>query len=307
MTGGEAPGPRVSVVIPAFNREGTIRAAAESVLRQTFADFELIIVDDGSSDRTVEVARSIPDPRVRVIAVGANRGISATRNRGIAEARAPWVAFQDSDDEWLPEKLGRQMAELDAMGEGAVAAFCGLLTIGGLDGGRGRTTLSYTPDRRIPCRSGDILPELIKTSFVSTQTLVARTADLRAIGGFDEELASIVDWELALRLAARGPFAFIDEPLVLQRFSANSITRDPAKRVRSQTRIVEKHREMFARDPAVLHRHYLMLSGGWRRLGELERARHYAARAREVKPLHPRSLLSSARAFAGALARGGRA
>jgi glycosyltransferase involved in cell wall biosynthesis len=306
MDGGQAPSPTVSVVIPAFNRDGTIRTAIESVLRQTFSDFELIVVDDGSTDRTVDVARSIDDPRVRVVAVGANRGISATRNRGIAEARAGWIAFQDSDDEWLPDKLALQMAALDAMGDAAVAAFCGLLTIGTLDGGSGRTSLSYTPERRIPCQSGDILPELMKTSFVSTQTLVARTPLLRELGGFDEDLASIVDWELALRLAARGPFAFVDEPLVLQRFSANSVTRDPAKRVRSQTRIVEKHRELFAREPAVLHRHYLMLSGGWRRLGEAEKARHYAALAREIRPLHPRSLVSSARALAGSLLGGER-
>ncbi|MFN3592953.1 MAG: hypothetical protein ACK4TG_12310, partial [Thermaurantiacus sp.] len=76
---------------------------------------------------------------------------------------------------------------------------------------------------------------------------------------------------------------------------------DPLKRVRSQTRIVEKHRDLFAREPAVLQRHYLMLSGGWRRLGHMAEARHYAARAREIRLLDPRTLLSSARALAGSV------
>ena len=102
--------PSVSIVIPAYNRADSIVAAIESVLRQTWTDFELIVVDDGSTDGTVAAARRIDDPRLRLTEGRVNRGAAAARNLGAAEARGGWIAFQDSDDEWLPEKLEKQMA-----------------------------------------------------------------------------------------------------------------------------------------------------------------------------------------------------
>ena len=107
-----SPPPPVSVVIPAYNRAPTIGAAIDSVLRQTFTDFELVVVDDGSTDGTLTAARAIADPRLRVIAAPQNMGAAGARNLGVAEARGTWIAFQDSDDEWLPEKLAKQMARL---------------------------------------------------------------------------------------------------------------------------------------------------------------------------------------------------
>ena len=134
------PAPPVSVVLPAFNRAASIAGALESVLRQTWRDFELIVVDDASTDGTREAVAAVRDPRLRLLASPANRGAAAARNLGIAAARGDWVAFQDSDDEWLPLKLEKQMARLLAPGAGFVAAYCGMLVIGraGEDGGRGR-------------------------------------------------------------------------------------------------------------------------------------------------------------------------
>ena len=106
--------PPVSVVIPAYNREATIVAAIDSVLGQSFGDFELLVVDDGSRDGTLAAARSVADPRVRVIAAEQNGGAAAARNLGATQARGDWIAFQDSDDEWLPRKLEKQMARLHA-------------------------------------------------------------------------------------------------------------------------------------------------------------------------------------------------
>ena len=94
--------PPVSVVIPAYNRAATIGAAIDSVLRQTWEDFELVVVDDGSTDGTLAAARAVTDPRLRVVAAPHNLGAAGARNLGVAEARGTWIAFQDSDDEWLP-------------------------------------------------------------------------------------------------------------------------------------------------------------------------------------------------------------
>ena len=104
----------VSVVIPAYNRERYLADAVDSVLAQTFTDFELLIVDDGSRDRTVEIAKSYRDPRIRLVRHERNRGVAAARNTGVAEARGAYVAFLDSDDVAYPDRLARQVAFLDA-------------------------------------------------------------------------------------------------------------------------------------------------------------------------------------------------
>ena len=201
------PAPQVSVVIPAYNRAATIAAAIESVLRQTWGDFELIVVDDGSTDGTLAAAAEVEDPRVRLVANPRNMGAAGARNTGVAEARGTWVAFQDSDDEWLPGKLEKQMARLAANPD-FVGAYCGLLTVGGLDARPGeRTELRYVPDPSVKPAEGDILEPLLERNMISTQTLVVRRDIFLALGCFDEATTPIEDWDFALRLAHRGSIA----------------------------------------------------------------------------------------------------
>jgi glycosyltransferase involved in cell wall biosynthesis len=264
----------VSVVLPAYNRAATIRPAIESVLRQTRADFELIVVDDGSSDNTLEVVRSIEDPRIRVIASTPNRGVSAARNVGIRNAKGTWVAFQDSDDEWLPRKLERQMELIEQPGQTGIACYCGMVIVGGLTETAGRRTqVRYIPDPSIAKVDGQLLETLISASLASTQTLIVRRDMLLEVGGFDEQLPALVDWDCVLRLARKGTFMFVDDPLVIQRFSDNSITRDSRRRAMARARVIEKNRELLLRHPAVLARHYRSVAGELRRLGDLPGAR----------------------------------
>lgn len=103
----------VSVVIPSYNREDKIQMAVNSVLNQTYQDFEIIIVDDCSLDGSVEVIKQMKDPRIKLIELKENKGACAARNRGVEEAKGEWIAFQDSDDEWLPDKLEKQLAQLE--------------------------------------------------------------------------------------------------------------------------------------------------------------------------------------------------
>jgi GT2 family glycosyltransferase len=283
----EPPAPPVSVVLPAYNRAGTIRAAIDSVLRQTFADFELLVVDDCSTDGTREVVAEVRDPRLRLIAMPANRGAAAARNAGIGEARGAWVAFQDSDDEWLPLKLEKQMARLAE--PGFVAAYCGMLVIGRPDGRDGaRPEVRYVPRPDIAVVEGDILPSLMRASILSTQTLVARRDALVTIGGFDESFRALIDRECALRLARLGPIACVDEPLVLQRFSANSITRETALRAEAKTRLVEKHLDLLRGHPGHLAELYYSIAHDRRTSGDLAGARRALAAARALRPLSPR-------------------
>lgn len=284
------PDPRVSVVIAAFNREDSVRAAAESVLTQTYPDFELIVVDDGSSDGTIAALEAISDPRLTVIAASQNRGVSAARNRGIEAARGHWVAVHDSDDIWRPEKLAKQMADLDAPGADFVAGYCGM-EIEGTDPPR------YVPDPAIPHRSGAIMPSLISQSFISTQTLIVRRDLLDRHGGFDEGLKALVDWELMLRIAPEGPVALVDEPLVLQRFSGNSITHNSARRVAARAHLVEKHEARIAEYDGALAGHFHAIAGGYRMAGDLDLARTYAAKAIAAAPMNLRYRAAAVRLF----------
>jgi glycosyltransferase involved in cell wall biosynthesis len=283
-----AAAPQVSVVIPAYNRAATIAAAIESVLRQTWGDFELIVVDDASTDGTRAAAAEVQDPRVRLIANPRNMGAAAARNAGVAEARGTWVAFQDSDDEWLPGKLEKQMARLAANPD-FVGAYCGLLTVGGLDARPGeRTALRYVPDPSVKPAEGDILEPLLERNMISTQTLVVRRDVFEELGGFDATLPAIEDWDFALRLAHRGPIAFVDEPLVHQRFSPNSISRWTRRRRESRQRLVAKNMPLFASRPHLLARQYYILASDHRRAGDLAAARRYLALARKTHALSPR-------------------
>lgn len=306
MESSEQRTPALSVVIPAYNRAASIVAAIESVLRQSFGDFELVVVDDGSADGTAAAAEAVADPRLRVVRLGANRGAAAARNAGVAEARGAWIAFQDSDDEWLPEKLARQLDRLAARPD-AIAAYCGLLTVGALDapeasdstgGATGhatghRTRVLYTPPPETGLVEGRIQPTLLERNVVSTQTLVVRRDVFLGLGGFDESLPAMEDWEFAIRLAGAGEIAFVDAPLVHQRFSANSLTRNLAKQLRAHAMILEKSKALYAGRPGLLARQYYILAGDSRRAGDLAAARAWLAAARRTRPGDPRTLAMS--------------
>lgn len=274
----------VSVVIPAYNREEVIGPAIESVLRQTFEDFELIVVDDCSEDDTAARAAAIADPRLTVLRHDANRGVSAARNTGLRSATGRCVAFQDSDDEWLPTKLAKQMAALEA-DPGLIAVYCGMVIVRESHNAvRRRASVSYVPAPGLDGVDGIIFESLLRQSFVSTQTLIVRREAIEAVGGFDEQLDALVDWDCVLRLSKLGPIGLVDEPLVLQRFSANSITFSQRRRVEARMRIIEKQRSALEARPALLSAHLAAIAGGWRRLGDPRAARAHALQAITAAP-----------------------
>jgi glycosyltransferase involved in cell wall biosynthesis len=280
--------PSVTVVIPAFNRVGSILAAVESVLTQSYGDFELLVVDDGSSDGTMSALSELTDPRLRLLANPRNMGPSAARNTGIRAARGDWVAFQDSDDEWLPDKLAKQLARIALTGPKCIAAYCGMLIDAPKDGSLGPGGVRYYPDASLGEREGDLLEPLLRRSLISTQTLIARRDALLKVGGFDESLPALEDWDCVLQLARLGTFAFVDEPLVKQYFSPNSITRNRAKWVPARERVVAKNLDLLQDRPAVLAEQYRSIAGEKRRLGDLSGARLAMRKALSARPFDVR-------------------
>jgi glycosyltransferase involved in cell wall biosynthesis len=230
--------PRVSVVIPTRNRAGLVGRAIRSVLEQTISDLELIVVDDGSTDGTVDVLASFDDPRLSAIRLAGRSGVSRARNAGIARARGAWVAFLDDDDEWLPHKLEVQLARVNARASGKTSGvYCGLRFV--------HTGMREAPSgvRHLP--EGQLLRDLLlPDQIVSTSGFVIKRRALEEVGGFDESFEAVVDRDLWLRLARAGhEFAAVAERLVvLHREHEARITADPIALVRGQARYQRRWR-----------------------------------------------------------------
>jgi glycosyltransferase involved in cell wall biosynthesis len=195
--------PLVSVVIPTYNRAHCVGEAIKSVLDQTYKNFEIIVVDDGSTDNTQEVLATFGD-RIRVIRQE-NKGVSAARNAGIREARGEWLAFLDSDDLWLPDKLGIQIADLRRYPE-AIAHMVDAEIIGY---GTQRITLFDIRGlkeqfRMRPLRKRPLL-DVLQTQFF-TSSWCLKTSIVKGLGGFREEMRIFEDWDLLTRVAFEGVF-----------------------------------------------------------------------------------------------------
>jgi len=201
--------PRVSVFIPVHNRAHYIAVAVNSILAQTFEDFELIVVDDGSTDRTVEVLQRFDDPRLRVERNPGNLGIPATRNRGLELARGEYIALLDSDDHSYPERLARQVEWLDANPDVAqLGTWCSFMDADGA---------MLDKIRRQPLEPEDIHSHLLFHCPVINRTVMARTEALREIG-YNTEFPRCQDYEMHCRLIERGHrLANIPEVLVCGR------------------------------------------------------------------------------------------
>lgn len=206
----------VSVVIPYYNRRGLIVDCLKSVLAQTYSNLEVIIVDDGSKESALDLLEPFLSDRVRYHRYTPNQGACHARNVGVSLARGEYIAFQDSDDLWLPRKLEKQMA---AMAEKkADFLFCGLE----------RRNLNSNTSEYVPAlgfdESGDSIAQLLWENRVSTQTILVRREVFEAIC-FDETLRRLQDWDFTLQAAKAGlRIAYLPEALVQADIQADSIT-----------------------------------------------------------------------------------
>ena len=197
--------PKVSVVIPTYNRGWVLREAIDSVLAQDYTDYELIVVDDGSTDNTRKILDSYG--RDIIVLQQPNKGVSAARNRGIAESRAQLVALLDSDDIWLPQKLTRQVAFFKSNPEALICQTEETWV---------RNGVRVNPKKRHHKFSGMIFEPSLALCLVSPSAVMIRKTLFDTVGLFDESLPACEDYDLWLRVSCRYPVFLIDEPLIIK-------------------------------------------------------------------------------------------
>ena len=225
--------PQVSVIIPCYNHAHYLPCAVNSVLAQTIAGWEAIIVDDGSTDDTRAVAAELADPRIRYI-YQENRGLSAARNTGIHIAEGEHLAFLDADDEWTPRFLEACLRILkDNVGVAAAVSLVQFVDESGMElprlGGR-----AVAPE--------DFRERMIEGGFFPPNAIVVRASAVRNAGLFDESLSSVEDWDLWLRITGHdGKVISIPEPLARYRVSVGSMSTDAGRMHANRMAVLAKH------------------------------------------------------------------
>ena len=274
--------PLVSVVIPAYNAERTIAQTIASALAQTITDIEVIVVDDGSEDDTVGVAKSIGDPRVRV-ARQRNTGSAAARNKGINQANGEWVAFLDADDLWVPHKLERQL-ELLAANPGSSAAQGSAYIIDDelavLDVRRSVPTenllMAFLRFRNLPAASSSWI---VRRSILGNSVM------------FDPGLVILEDWDFSLKLARHANPITIEEPLSMYRQHRGNRSRNLSIHIEPGFRVLGRifadpdlPPEIREHEQEVYARFYTMLCGGALRCREWQSCCYWGLRAVRTDP-----------------------
>jgi glycosyltransferase involved in cell wall biosynthesis len=298
MMASSAPRPTVSVVIPTYNAAELLPEAVESVLEQTYEDFEIIVVDDGSTDETPDVMGTYTED-VRYIRKE-NGGSASARNRGIREARGEYVAFLDADDRWRSTKLEVQMREHAA--NPALAWSYSEAHL--VDHETGEVLFRKSQTR--PRYGGDILRKLLRGNFVTPSTVLVERSVFDDVGTFDESSLHRIseDWDLWLRIAARHPIRYIEEPLVemRQHTGRKTQTMDLDAALESRLAIIDK---AVARNPERLddlHEParadlYVRIGRKWMSRGNRSRARTMFKRALQHHPTHLQAWLFGSSVF----------
>jgi glycosyltransferase involved in cell wall biosynthesis len=280
----------VSVVIPAYNRAQFIEGAIQSVLTQTYTNLEVIVVDDGSTDNTVPILEEYArkDPRIRLIQHSHRKGGQAARNTGIHTAQGQWIAFLDSDDQWLPNSLDVRLQIARSKGLHVVHSECYVLKPGSVQLQRfGHSRLQGNVYRLLLRRCGTLFP-----SFLLSKEALTR------IGYLDETIVSYQEWDTAIRLAKYYEFAFVQEPtFIYDCSSADTISKDLLRTAQGYEQVFLKHRRsiLCRLGPKALASHYQRAADLYREANEEDEARRCFRIAILLWPFRPRTVFGRVR------------
>ena len=273
----------VSVIIPTYNRENFIKKALDSVIAQTYLNFEVIVMDDGSTDNTREVVDGYNNKKISYF-YQENRGIAGARNAAINKSSGDYIAFLDSDDYWLPEKLERQMALFHEHSEyGMVASCCASIRLDGSFRKKNRTG-----------KSGWVLKDLFVKNFIRTSSAMIKREYLEKAGLFDEKLRECEEYDLWLRIAALCPVGFINESLAVYVDNPDGISTDSLEGRLFRLKVLEKdylkkkiQKKIYVRRIAdtchYIGRHHL-------KRGNIKQGIDYLKKARKLAPFYLKNL-----------------
>ncbi len=283
---------KVSVILPTYNRATLIGRAVESVLNQTYRDFELIIVDDGSTDDTEKVVKSFSDERIYYTKHKVNKGAAAARNTGLKLAKGELIAFQDSDDEWLPEKLEKQVKVIQTGSPKLGLVYHNMKSFPLNDG----SSVTWVPIHITP-EDGIVyshfLSEFIRPEWgIAMQTTVIKKECFNRVGGFDERLRRCIDTDLFIRISKYYYFYHIDEPLVNFSYMVpGGIRTDDMAAIRGQELILNKYNGDLLKNPKALANIHYHLGYWFYLLGEPSKGREYLLEAARINPTNPKYIL----------------
>jgi len=242
--------PTVSVILPVYNRLHTLEDSMRSVLGQSYSDLELIVVDDASTEDLGQVIDRFDDPRVRYVRQPVNGGASVARNTGLTEARGAFIAFQDSDDLWLPRKLERQMKVLQDRPEIDVVTGAKVLYGGGPDGSYGIDKVSLRPPPPGRLREDeDQVAKFLVENRISLQNALFRRDCYPEPVWFDPRVRSNADWAFTASLAQHARILELPEPVVMAFSSTDGISKNRRHKAMGRLRILRRNRTAFARYP----------------------------------------------------------
>ncbi len=224
--------PKVSVIIPTYQYAQFVGQAIESVLAQTYKDFEVIVVDDGSTDNTSEVLAGFRN-QISVIHHQENRGLSAARNTGIRASKGQYVAFLDADDAWLPDKLRLQVKLLDQSPDVGLV-FSDMTYFGERYGSKKRAFQEVSPS------SGKVFKDLFVKHFIPMPTVIVRKRCFEKVGLFDESLTPCADHDMWLRIAKFFKVDYVDAPLAKYRLHQRNMSKKREKMLTELIRLKEK-------------------------------------------------------------------
>jgi glycosyltransferase involved in cell wall biosynthesis len=246
--------PAVSVIIPTYDRAALLGRSIRSVLGQDYEDFELIVIDDGSTDETAGVMGGFRDPRIRYVNLGRNMGAGAARNAGIRMARGMFLAFQDSDDEWVPAKLAKQMSAFERGPSRVGVVYSDMQRIP-----TNQTPVYFAAPSVLPDRLIDPAARFYQVGNLGIQSAVIRREYLDKAGHFNEDLPALEDLELFIRLSKLCDFHHIREPLV-RYYDTQGISKDLYAIWESRKLLLKLYyRELLTSHPAFFLREALRL------------------------------------------------
>ncbi len=285
--------PKVSVVLPTYNRAQYLDRAISSVLNQSYSDFELIIVDDASTDDTEKVVRSFKDDRIRYIRNTKNLGGAEARNIGISMSKGKFIAFQDSDDYWLPDKLEIQMKAFEEAEPDVAVVYTAFKKKTG-----NREIIIPPPE--VKKKEGYIYKELLyHVNFIGTPTAVVRKKVLQEIGGFDKRFPRLQDWDLFLRIAKKYKFKFINKPLLEAYHVPGSISTDVDSLIKALRLLIGKHYEEIIKDRKLVSKFYQRVGEALLDANRKKEGRTFMLKAFIAYPLNLKLAIKATAALAG--------